>query len=327
LSNPGLEVIHPDDREKFVDAVKKSWATGTPMTYEFRARRADGAYRWHRMKFVPMQDVDGKAVKWFGACTDIDDLKRLGQQLETKTSELQQLNRRLLESNSDLQQFAAIVAHDLQSPLNAMMLLTDDLAGFLQGSGNGEATDCLQSMMNSITRMQRLIRNVLDYSRVEWGGTSSFVAVDCNDLLGRTLEALAGEIRSTGSVVSADHLPTVLADPEQIGAVFQNLVGNGIKYRKPGAGARVHVSATKSEDEWLFTIHDEGIGIPALDTRRIFRVFERLGRKTDSEGAGIGLAICQRVIERHGGRIWAESESGQGSSFCFTLPFASQAND
>ena len=326
LSGPGLEVIHPEDRGRFVDAVKKSWATGTPMTCEFRARRADGAYRWHRMKFVPMQDVDGKAVKWFGACTDIDDLKRMGQELEAKTSELQQLNCRLLESNSDLQQFAAIVAHDLQSPLNAMMLLGEDMGGFLHGV-NGEATECLHSMMNSITRMQRLIRNVLDYSRVEWGGTSSFVSVDCNDLLHRTLEALAGEIRSSGSTVTSDPLPTVVADPEQIGAVFQNLIGNGIKYRRPGSGAHVHVSATKSEDEWLFTIYDDGIGIPALDTRRIFRVFERLGRKTDSEGAGIGLAICQRVVERHGGRIWAESELGQGSRFCFTLPFASQASD
>lgn len=327
LSPAGLEVIHPEDRGSLQDAVVKSWQTGTPMTHEFRLRRADGAYRWHRMKFVPMQDVDGKAVKWFGACTDIDDLKRLGQQLEWKTSELQQLNRRLIESNSDLQQFAAVVAHDLQSPLNAMMLHGDDMNRFVRGAGDPEAIDCLQSMMNSVVKMQRLIRNVLDYSRVEWGGSSSFTKVDCKAVLARTIETLAGEIRSSGSMVTSGDLPTIVADPEQIEAVLQNLIGNGIKYRKPGAGAHVHVSATRSEGEWLFTVRDDGIGIPSLDTGRIFRVFERLGRKTDSEGAGIGLAICRRVVERHGGRIWVESELGHGSSFCFTLPFTSPADD
>lgn len=320
LSPAGLDVIHPDDRRELIDAVMRAWKAGSPMTFEFRIRRADGAYRWHRINFVPVQEAEGKVTKWFGACTDIDDLKRAEQELESKTLELQKLNHRLVESNADLQQFAAIVAHDLQSPLNAMILLGDDLAGLIHTGADAEAADCLKSMMNSVTRMQSLIRNVLDYSRAEWGGSSSFATVDCNDVLTLALEALAGEIRSSHSLVSSDKLPTVRADPEQIGAVLQNLIGNAIKYRKPGAGAHVYVSATRGEGEWLFAVRDEGIGIPARDTLRIFRAFERLSRKTESEGAGIGLAICQRVIERHGGRIWVQSELGKSSTFFFTLP-------
>lgn len=321
LSTAGLEVIHPDDRTRFLEAVTSSWKTGAPMTHEFRVRRADGAYRWHRMNFVPTPDSDDQVAKWFGACTDIDDLKRLGQELESKTSQLEQLNRRLTESNSDLQQFAGIVAHDLQSPLNAIHLVGDDLDRLISGGARDEAADALKSMMNSVTRMQKLIRNVLDYSQAEWGGSSSFGPVNCNEVLRGTLETLAGEIRASASVVTSDELPTVRADPEQIAAVLQNLIGNAIKYRMPGAAAHIHISAVKAESEWLFTVQDDGIGIPAPDTRRIFRIFERLDRKPDAEGAGIGLAICQRVVERHGGRIWVESELGRGSEFCFTLPF------
>jgi PAS domain S-box-containing protein len=318
LTSAGLDVIHPEDRPPFVESVMNSWRTGTPMVHELRGRRADGSYRWHRMKFVPVRDADGKSVKWFGACTDIDDLKRLGQELELKTFELQELNRRLVESNSDLQQFAGILAHDLQSPLNAIMLLADELGHRIV---DRESADSLTSMMKSVRRMHSLIRNVLDYSQAEWGGSKSFVAVESNELLQRTLEVLAGEIRSSASKVTWDQLPTVIGDPEQIASLFQNLIGNAIKYRKPGSAAHVHVSAVEREREWLFSVRDEGIGIPQPDTRRIFRIFERLGRKAESDGAGIGLAICQRVVERHGGRIWVESELGNGSTFYFTLPF------
>jgi signal transduction histidine kinase len=213
-----------------------------------------------------------------------------------------------------------MVAHDLQSPLNAIMLIGDDLAGLIHSGEKEEAIASLTSITSSVTRMQRLIRKVLDYSQVDWGGPTSFTVVDCNELLARTLEVLGGDIRASGSIVTAERLPSVQADPDQLTAVLQNLISNAIKYRKPGTGARVHVSAYRATYHWLFTVRDEGIGIAEADTRRIFRMFERLGRKQDAEGAGIGLAICQRVVERHGGRIWAESELGKGSSFCFTLP-------
>jgi len=323
LSTAGLEVIHPEDREQFLYAAKKCRETGSSMTHDVRGRRADGAYRWHRVKVVPGRDPDTNAVKWFGACSDIDDLKRLGEQLESKTSELQLLNRGLVESNLDLQQFAGIVAHDLQSPLNAIVLIGDELPRLVQMGANDDVLARLAAMMNSVARMQGLIRNVLDYSQLEWMGSRSFGPVDCNEILKQALAALAGEIRGSSSIVTFGRLPIIQASAEQIGSLFQNLIGNAIKYRKPGSAAHVSVCAEKREGQWLFTVSDNGIGIRPADRQRIFRIFERLGRRGGLEGAGIGLAICQRVIERHGGRIWVESELGVGSNFCFTLP----AND
>ena len=319
-----LAAIHPEDRGSIFSFLDSHRTEGADFFVELRCPQSGGKVRWNSYRGRYIADpVDGKQ-RWLGVVSDATGkkeaekgLRESEQNLELKTFELQELNRRLAESNSDLQQFAGIIAHDLQSPLNAIMLTADELGRRIV---DRESADSLKSMTKSVRRMHRLIRNVLDYSVAEWGGSRTFAAVDFKQVLSETLEVLTGEIRSSGSLVTADKLPTVNGDPEQLASLFQNLIGNAIKYRKPGTAAHVHVSAVERAGEWLFTVRDDGIGIASSDISRIFRIFERLGHKGDSEGAGIGLAICQRVVERHGGRIWVESEPGRGSNFHFTLP-------
>ena len=309
--------FHPEDLAPFLKAIMASLETGTPLMHEVRARRADGVYRWHRMQFVPMWNAEGKVVKWFGVCADIDDLKRMGHELEQKRSELEEYNRELAESNRDLQQFAAVVAHDLQSPLSAISMTIEQVEQLSQERHDQDSVEYSKLIMASVNRMRLLIRKVFDYSRLD-SNAAPFVPVDCNDGLRQTLALLALDIASSGAVVTADSLPVVLGDLCQIEQVFQNLIGNAVKYKRADTPVRIHVSAERRHDAWVFSVADNGIGIPAGDAQRIFKPFEKL--RPASEGAGIGLAICQRVIERHGGRIWVESEPGAGSKFYFTIP-------
>jgi PAS domain S-box-containing protein len=315
--------IHPDDAHRIFSFLDLHKNLGADFYAEARCPQPDGKVRWngYRGRYV-IDPLDG-AQRWMGvvwnatAKKEVETgLRESEQKLEVRTFELRELNRRLLESNSDVQQFAGIIAHDLQSPLNAIILTVDELGRRIT---DPESTDALNSMMQSARRMHRLIRDVMDYSLAEWGGSRSFVAVDCNESVARTMQVLASEVRSSGSTVTWDKLPVVVGDTDQLASVFQNLIGNAIKYRKPGEAAHVHVAAVEREGEWLFSVRDDGIGIPPGDKTRIFRIFERLGHKPASGGAGIGLAICERVVERHGGRIWVESEPGNGSIFYFTL--------
>jgi signal transduction histidine kinase len=266
-----------------------------------------------------MRDAGGKVIKWFGAIAEIDDLKRLGQELEQQSAELQRLNASLTESNRDLQHFAATVAHDLQSPLNAISLSCHELSD-LAAEKLPDAAEYLAFISLSADRMRKLIRSVFEFAKLDadWPGPPELI--DCNEALLRTLSVLAPDAKGAGADVSSDRLPTVPGNAEQLEQLFQHLIGNAIQYRKPEVPARIHVSAVARDGEWLFSVRDNGIGIAPEDCVKLFKVFARLHARTEQEGLGIGLAICHRIVERHGGRIWVESEPGIGSTFYFTLP-------
>ncbi len=301
-----------------LETIFAKMAVGEPFLQELRLFQANGRHRWHRIHFAPMRTPKGEIVKWVGVCTDVDDLMRLGQALESKTSELERLNGKLSESNRDLRRFAAVVAHDLQSPLNAIALSVEELERELGDNPEPEPASYVKLIVKSVARMGRLIRGAYNYSVLDRASRRTLEAVDCSHIMRATLRTLAREITSSRSTVSYATLPTVLGDSEQIAQLFENLIGNAIKYRRLDVAARIHVSVEARDGEWIFLVRDNGIGIKPENAERIFQPFEKL--RPDPEGAGMGLAICRRVVEWHGGRIWVESEFGSGSTFYFTLP-------
>lgn len=233
--------------------------------------------------------------------------------------ELHLANRRLSHSNEELQRFAYVAAHDLQSPLRTIETMTQLLSRRLHGQLDAEDSEVFGHIQTSAQRMQALIADLLEYSRVTGSGTGG-KPVDCAALLNGAMENLRTRIRETAAAVTADPLPAVLAG-EQLLRVFQNLIDNALKYRGEAA-PRIHVAAERSGEAWVISVRDNGIGFDMQYADRIFRVFERLQGAGPHEGTGIGLAICRKLIERYGGRIWAESEPGAGSTFFFSLPAA-----
>jgi light-regulated signal transduction histidine kinase (bacteriophytochrome) len=174
--------------------------------------------------------------------------------------------------------------------------------------------------------MQALVNDLLSYSRVTTKGVQ-FQPTDCNSVLRNTLRDLRAAVQEAGASVTYDPLPTVLGDERQLGQVFQNLISNAIKFRSDQP-PRVHVSAQKNGDEWVFSVSDNGIGIEPEYFDRVFGVFQRLGRREDYPGTGIGLAVCKKIVERHGGKIWVkQSQPGKGSTFCFALPLPKEASN
>jgi PAS domain S-box-containing protein len=242
---------------------------------------------------------------------DITGLKQAEALLAQRTAALER-------SNADLEQFAYSVSHDLQSPLHVIAGFVELLARRCQGKLDDKEKEFLSQIQASVKHEQRLIKDLLDFSRVTTRG-KEFTPVDCTRVLDQVLTDLSLIIQEKKAVVTYGNLPTVVADFSQLERVFQNLIGNALKFCQEGE-PQVQIGADRGEDEWRFWVRDHGIGIPPQDRERIFMIFERLHDRSEYPGTGLGLAICQKIVERHGGRIWVESEPGDGSTFCFTIP-------
>lgn len=246
-------------------------------------------------------------------------IRRLQKQLQNQNLRLQQLNEDLKRSNRELEEFAYIVSHDLQQPLQTITGFAE-LMLTLKSQINleEEAEEYVLPILDEGMRLQELIKNLLHYSRV---GTkqAAFEATDCNIVLGETLSNLSLAIQESGATITSEKLPIVFGDRLQLGQLFQNLIANAVKYHRPGIPPEITVSVTPKNHHWQFCIHDNGIGIPADKTQRIFQIFQRLHTQQEYPGNGIGLAICRKIIDRHRGDIWVESDH-LGTSFYFTLP-------
>jgi light-regulated signal transduction histidine kinase (bacteriophytochrome) len=228
------------------------------------------------------------------------------------------LTAELQRSNQELQQFAYVVAHDLQEPLRMVATYVQLLAKRSQGRLDAETQEFMSYAVDGAERMQALIQDLLAYTRVD-GAAPQWTPVDSEALLGRTLGNLHFALEDMRAEVTHDPLPTVQGDAKQLGLVLQNLVGNALKFHGE-APPRIHIAARRDGQHWVFAVRDNGIGIDPKHTERIFGVFQRLHTRREYPGTGIGLAICKKIIERHGGRIWVESEPGRGATFFFTLP-------
>lgn len=258
----------------------------------------------------PFTDSDGSLLI-LEMGIDITERKKAEEGLKRTLADL-------TRSNADLEQFAYVASHDLQEPLrnvaSCMQLLEK---GYKERLGP-DADKLMHYAMDSVVRMKALIRDLLAYSRVATRGKPPQLT-DCDAVLQRTLLNLKSTMEDTGAVISHDPLPTVMADSTQLMQVFQNLIANALKFHS-SAPPQVHVSAVRDAGEWIFSVKDNGIGIESRHLDRIFVIFQRLHKKSDYEGTGMGLAIVKKILERHRGRIWVDSVPGRGTTFHFTIP-------
>jgi PAS domain S-box-containing protein len=242
---------------------------------------------------------------------DITKYKSVEKALKDKTDDL-------ARSNEDLEQFAYVASHDLQEPLRTVTSYVQLLARRYQGKLDSDADEFIGFAVNGTVRMWRLINDLLAYSRVGMYG-GELEPTDSDAVLVQTINDLKITIVENGALITHDPLPMVMADRPQLGQLFQNLIGNAIKFRRDEPPC-VHISASRNGSGWTFSVKDNGIGIAPEYSERIFIIFQRLHSREEYVGTGIGLAVCKKIVERHGGRIWVKSEVGKGATFYFILP-------
>jgi len=299
------ERLIADGTRSAAEALAQQIGTGI----ELIARRKDGSEFPIEIMLSPLESAEGTLVT--AAIRDITTRKAAEANLLNK---MEELNR----SNEELGQFAYIASHDLQEPLRMVASYTQLLSRRYKGKLDPDADEFIAFAVDGASRMQGLIQDLLAYSRVGTKG-KDLLDISSEDALRQALINLRGAIEEKGALVTHDPLPSVLADEMQLVQLFQNLVGNAIKYQRSGI-PRVHISAAKNGGKkWTFSVKDNGLGIDSQYFEKIFGMFQRLHKREEFAGTGIGLAICKKIVERHGGSISVESEPGHGSTFRFAL--------
>jgi len=300
------ERLIADGTRTAAEAVAQQIGTGI----ELRGRRKYGSEFPIEIMLSPLESPEGILVT--AAIRDITERKKSEQHLVETVGELKR-------SNDELQQFAYVASHDLQEPLRMVASYTQLLAKRYKGRLDSEADEFIAYAVDGSNRMQGLIQDLLAYSRSGTNG-KALREVSSEKALEDALSNLRATIQESGAVVTHDSLPAITSDDTQLVQVFQNLVGNAIKYRSAEV-PQVHVSATKNGGkEWIFSVRDNGLGIDPQYFERIFVLFQRLHGREEFKGTGIGLTICKKIVERLGGRIWVESKLKKGATFYFALP-------
>jgi two-component system, chemotaxis family, sensor kinase Cph1 len=243
---------------------------------------------------------------------DISRRKRAEQHLRALAADLERSNR-------ELEQFAYVASHDLQEPLRMVASYTQLLARRYRGKLDDEADEFISFAVDGALRMQELINDLLTYSRVG-SRALELTWVDMSQVVDQVVADLSLAIEEVEASVTHDRLPIVRGDALQMQQLFQNLIANGIKFHRPGVPPLVRVFAERADDQWIFSVNDNGIGIEPQYLERIFVLFQRLHSRAEYPGTGIGLAICKKIVERHGGTLAVHSEQGSGTTFAFTLP-------
>ncbi len=298
------KLVHPEDLEHCRGKVEEAFRTGLPMETEFRVIWPDHSLHWLAGRFQVYRDDDGKPVRMSGVNFEITERKRV-------ESELRRANR-------DLEQFAYSASHDLQEPLRTLKIYSELLLKSY-ADATGENAEYLGYLRQAATRMEMLVRDLLDFTKVNRVEISD-EETDAGAALSGALANLQGAIAESGAAVTFEALPRVRMAPSLLQQVFQNLISNAIKYRDPQRLATVHIGAQQRNGSWIFSVCDNGIGIESEYKEKIFGLFTRLHGADRYPGTGIGLAICHRIVERYHGRIWVESEPGEGSDFRFSIP-------
>ncbi len=271
--------------------------------------RRDGREVAVEIGLSPITTNEGTFV--IAVIVDITERKRLEDESRLYAEEL-------ARSNADLEQFAYVASHDLQEPLRMVTSYCDLLQQRYRGRLDKDADDFIGFAVEGANRMRALVQDLLAYARVS-GDRRLDAPVDCNEALDRALIDLHSAVQDSSAHVTSDRLPIVSADARQMEQLFQNLIGNAIKFRREEQPA-IQVGADREDGVWLFSVADNGIGIDPKYSDKIFEMFQRLHGRSEYSGTGVGLAICRKIVERHGGRIWFDSQPGEGSTFYFTLP-------
>lgn len=313
FGRPLFEFMDKSEKEKALDHIERR-KQGIGDQHEFKFKSKDGKDIWTHMSTSPVMDSQDNLLSCCALVYNITSRKEAEQQMLQLTEDLKR-------SNEELEQFAYVASHDLQEPLRAVTSYTQLLAQRYQGNLDDRADKYINYIVDGATRMQQLINDLLAYSRLGTRG-QEFEQADCNAVVKQTMCNLQIAIAETKAVITCDAMPTVMADEFQLVQLFQNLVANSIKFCRQDIPL-IHIAACRQESEWVFSVRDNGIGIDPQYADRIFIIFQRLHGRRQYSGTGIGLAMCKRIVERHGGRIWVESQEGKGATFYFTIPIIS----
>ncbi len=317
LGSDATKLFHPDDLLKREQQREQTKTTGsTSSLAEYRFRRLDGT-EFHG-------EITAATIDWEGAASifvnvrDISRRKSFEKRLEMLNEQLTDQADELQRSNSDLEQFAYIASHDLQEPLRMISGYCQLLQRRYKDRLDQDANEFIEFAVEGAGRMQRLISDILMYSRV---GTRAkpLEKIPCQEILDGALANLQVAIEETGAVITSDELPEIMGDRGQLGQLFQNLLGNALKFRGDKT-PEIHVSATQAGKGWEISVSDNGIGIEPEHRDRIFLIFQRLHTRAEYEGTGIGLAVCQKIAARHGGTLTVDASESGGSKFIFNLP-------
>jgi len=307
-----LAALHSDER----DAVTRQWrddvANVRPFFQEFRFQRPDGMVTWGLGMAEPLRGGAGEIIGYVGTITDITRRKMAEETLK-RTVEA------LTTSNAELERFAYIASHDLQEPLRTVVRYSQLIEQRYGNRLDFDAIEFIGYIVGASKQMAAMVQGLLEFSRVA-SAVQHFEAVDTEWALTTALNNLTSAIAESGAQIVHENLATVAGHDIQVVQLFQNLIGNGIKYRSPERPPRIAIACHREGNFWQFSVSDNGIGIDPAYIDQLFVIFRRLHTRQAYPGAGIGLALCKGIVEHHGGRIWVESQFGQGSTFFFTLP-------
>jgi two-component system, chemotaxis family, sensor kinase Cph1 len=306
---------HP---KEFFQQMYHDIANGRVWRGEIKNRAKDGSMYWVDATIIPTLSNQGKPIRYVSIRTEITKRKLVEEALAGQALELSRRDEELVRSNAELEQFAYVASHDLQEPLRMVANYTQLLAERYHGKLDEQADKYIAYSVDGTVRMQSLIQDLLKLSRI---GKAEFETqtIDCRTIVEQAVKNLQSAVEVSGAVVNWNGLPVITVNPSQFTQVFQNLIANAIKFH--GAETPViRIDAAKRDHEWLFAVSDNGIGIPAENREDIFVIFRRLHTRMEYAGNGIGLSICKKIIERHGGNLWIEAQTMPGSCFKFTLP-------
>ena len=345
-----MDSVHPDDKKRVKNVVDDAVNAKEPISLDYRVAQKEGAVRTIHQIARVISNKTGKPIRISGTVQDITEQKemekelkkhrehleelvkehmaesqRLNSQLKIELAERERAEKKLKESleeiehsNQDLEQFAYAASHDLQEPLRMVASYTQLLGKRYKDHLEEDARDFINFAVEGATRMQKMIDGLLVYSRVQTRG-KPLEPTDCSSVVEQAISNLEIHIGETHAKVERDELPTVNGDESQLIRLFQNLIDNAIKFRGTEI-PRIQVSSSKQGNKWMFSVSDNGIGIDSKYKDRVFLIFQRLHKEEEIPGTGMGLALCRRIVERHGGQIWVDSDLGKGSTFYFTIP-------
>ncbi len=304
-------LLNEEDIPHFKKTISNALNDDIPFETIIRIRMKNNENKFINARAIVEYDDSGGPVKMMGVCFDITEMKKGAENVMFK------LNDELLRSNKALEQFAYVVSHDLQEPLRMVSSFTQMLSLKYKDKLDNNAQEYIKFIVEGATRMSDMINGLLAYSRIRTRGRE-FKYVDMNDVMEHVKKILSLQIKQKKASVFYDKLPGLMADEAQMVQLMQNLVSNAIKFSN--STPEVHISFKSAPGLNIFSVTDKGIGIEPQYFERIFKIFQRLMPREEYEGTGIGLAICKIIVERHGGKIWLESQPGKGSTFSFTIP-------
>jgi PAS domain S-box-containing protein len=306
-----LAMVHPEDRQRVMEATDAVFHHLKPYSHDERIYRANGELRYLHTWAFPVLDASGKLIRLTGVCQDITDRKLAENAVAEHAAQL-------TRANADLEQFARIAAHDLQEPLRVVASFVQLLEDRYRDRLDADANETIGFVVEGVHRMKAVISDLLEYSQLRLRG-DALRTVELAEVVARVRDALAAPLAENDAALHHTPLPAVNGDPRQIRQLLEHLVRNALRFRS-AQPPRIEISAKRNNGMVEVTVRDNGIGIAPAHLERIFVIFQRLN--PDLPGTGAGLAICKKIVELHGGRIWAESQPGQGTAIHFTLPAA-----